>query len=259
MSGGLQAVDPHEAVCRQVRVRHDQLTIGSHQYSLERISRIVVVGAGKASARMAQALELRLGARIDTGLVVVKYGHGAPTNTIRIVEAGHPIPDAAGLQAGRMMMDLVRTLTPDDLLIVLLSGGASSLPAPVPGISLKDKQQTTKLRSDPGPRFRKSTRCVSISPASKADNLRLRPRRVASVILYRMSSNDFRTIGSGPTAPDPTTFRDASEIVARYGVARTIPASVRRYLAAGLKKDARRHREARSNAVSSSGSYLDWR
>lgn len=237
---GLQAVDPYEAVCRQVRVRHDQLTIGSHQYSLARISRIVVVGAGKASARMAQALELRLGARINTGLVVVKYGHGAPTNTIRIVEAGHPIPDAAGLQAGRMMMDLVRTLTPDDLLIVLLSGGASSLlPAPVPGISLKDKQQTTKLLLRSGATIqeintvRKHLSCIKggqLAAATKA--------RVASVLLSDVIGNDLGTIGSGPTAPDPTTFRDASEIVARYGVARTIPASVRRYLAAGLKKDA---------------------
>lgn len=200
---GLQAVDPYEAVCRQVRVRHDQLTIGSHQYSLARISRIVVVGAGKASARMAQALELRLGARINTGLVVVKYGHGAPTNTIRIVEAGHPIPDAAGLQAGRMMMDLVRTLTPDDLLIVLLSGGASSLlPAPVPGISLKDKQQTTKLLLRSGATIqeinavRKHLSCIKggqLAAATKA--------RVASVLLSDVIGNDLGTIGSGPTAP----------------------------------------------------------
>lgn len=143
---GLQAVDPYEAVCRQVRIRRDQLIIGSHHYSLARIPRIVVVGAGKASARMAQALEHQLGARIDTGLVVVKYGHAAPTRTIRIVEAGHPIPDAAGLEGGRMIMELVQTLTSADLLIVLLSGGASSLlPGPVSGITLQDKQQTTKL------------------------------------------------------------------------------------------------------------------
>ena len=124
---GLQAVDPYEAVCRQIRLRRGRLTIGSHHYSLQPQHRIVVVGAGKASARMGQALERQLGSRIDTGLVVVKYGHGAPTKKIQIVEAGHPIPDAAGLRASGMVMALVGTLKPDDLLIVLLSGGASSL------------------------------------------------------------------------------------------------------------------------------------
>ena len=127
----LQAVDPYEAVCRQVRLQRGRLSIGTQHYSLQPQDRIVVVGAGKASARMAQALERQLGPRIKTGLVVVKYGHGAPTKKIRIVEAGHPVPDAAGIQASRMMMALIGTLKPDDLLIVLLSGGASSLlPAP---------------------------------------------------------------------------------------------------------------------------------
>ena len=92
---GLQAVDPYEAVCRQVRFRRGQLTIGSERYPLSQHQRLVVVGAGKASGRMAQALERQLGARIDTGLIVVKYGHGAPTKKIRILEAGHPVPDEA--------------------------------------------------------------------------------------------------------------------------------------------------------------------
>ena len=120
---GLQAVDPYDAVRRQVRNRRGRLTIGSQHYSIKQLNRIVVVGAGKASARMAQALEHQLGARIETGVVVVKYGHGAPTKTIRIIEAGHPVPDNAGLQAGRKIMSLIGTLRPDDLLIVLLSGG----------------------------------------------------------------------------------------------------------------------------------------
>lgn len=123
LQAGLHAVDPYEAVRRQVRIGRKHLTIGSHQYLLDQCKRIVAVGAGKASARMAQALEHQIGARIDAGLVVVKYGHGASTHTIRIVEAGHPIPDAAGLEASRQVMALVKTLTAKDLLIVLLSGG----------------------------------------------------------------------------------------------------------------------------------------
>lgn len=235
---GLQAVDPYEALCRHVSLRRGQLTIGSHRYSLKRIRRIVVVGAGKASARMAQALEHQLGARIDAGLVVVKYGHGAPTKAIRIVEAGHPIPDAAGLQASRKILGLVKTLTADDLLIVLLSGGASSLlPAPVYGISLKDKQQTTKLLLRSGATIHEINAVRKHLSYVKGGQLAAAtPARVAAVILSDVIGNDLGTIGSGPTAPDPTTFQEAWEIVSRYGVSRTIPLSVRRRLEAGMKR-----------------------
>ena len=235
---GLQAVDPYEALCRHVSLRRGQLTIGSHRYSLKRIRRIVVVGAGKASARMAQALEHQLGARIDAGLVVEKYGHGAPTKAIRIVEAGHPIPDAAGLQASRKILGLVKTLTADDLLIVLLSGGASSLlPAPVYGISLKDKQQTTKLLLRSGATIHEINAVRKHLSYVKGGQLAAAtPARVAAVILSDVIGNDLGTIGSGPTAPDPTTFQEAWEIVSRYGVSRTIPLSVRRRLEAGMKR-----------------------
>ena len=235
---GLQAVDPYEAVCRQVRFRRGQLTIGSQRYFLHPNQRLVVIGAGKASGRMAQALERQLGSRIDTGLVVVKYGHGAPTKKIRIVEAGHPVPDQAGLQAGRAIMALVGTLKPDDLLIVLLSGGASSLlPAPASGISLKDKQRTTTLLLRSGATIqemnavRKHLSCVKGGQLAAAT-----PARVASVILSDVIGNDLGTIGSGPTAPDPTTFLDAWRILERYDVAGRVPVSVRRRMEAGIKK-----------------------
>lgn len=235
---GLQAVDPYEAVCSQVHFRRGQLTIGSQCYSLRTHHRLVVVGAGKASGRMAQALERRLGARIDTGLVVVKYGHGAPTKKIHIVEAGHPVPDSAGLQASRKMMALVGTLKPDDLLIVLLSGGASSLlPSPASGISLKDKQRTTTLLLRSGATIhemnavRKHLSCLKGGQLAAAT-----PARVASVILSDVIGNDLGTIGSGPTAPDPTTFQAAWGILERYEVARKVPASVRHRMKAGINK-----------------------
>lgn len=240
LQAGLQAVDPYEAVRRQVGVGHRSLTIGSHRYALEKFQRIVVVGAGKASARMALALEEELGPRIDSGLVVVKYGHGAPTSTIRIVEAGHPIPDAAGLEAGRQLLSMVNTLTAADLLIVLLSGGASSLlPAPAPGIHLEDKQQTTKLLLRSGATIHEINAVRKHLSSLKGGQLAAAtPARVASVILSDVIGNDLGTIGSGPTAPDPTTFGEAWEIVKRYGVSTTIPASVRKRLKMGLQ-----HRE----------------
>ena len=235
---GLQAVDPYAAVCRQVRFRSGQLTIGSQRYPLSQHQRLVVVGAGKASGRMAQALERQVGARIDTGLVVVKYGHGAPTKKIRILEAGDPVPDDAGLRASRAILTLIGTLKSDDLLIVLLSGGASSLlPSPAAGITLKAKQLTTKLLLRSGATIqemnavRKHLSCVKGGQLAAATSA-----RVASVILSDVIGNDLGTIGSGPTAPDPTTFRDAWRILEQYEVARKVPASVRRRLEAGMKK-----------------------
>lgn len=233
---GLQAVDPYEAVCRQIRLRRGRLTIGSHHYSLQPQHRIVVVGAGKASARMGQALERQLGSRIDTGLVVVKYGHGAPTKKIQIVEAGHPIPDAAGLRASGMVMALVGTLKPDDLLIVLLSGGASSLlPAPAPGITLKDKQQTTKLLLRSGATIQEMNAVRKHLSSVKGGQLAAATAgRVASVILSDVIGNDLGTIGSGPTSPDPSTFHEAWTVLERYGVTAELPETVRRRMKAGI-------------------------
>ncbi len=234
----LEAVDPYETTSRQVRFRRGQLSIGTQRYSLQPDDRIVVVGAGKASARMAQALERQLGPRIDSGLVVVKYGHGAPTKQIRIVEAGHPVPDAAGIRASRMMMALVGTLKPNDLLIVLLSGGASSLlPAPPAGISLKDKQQTTKLLLRSGATIQEMNAVRKHLSRLKGGQLAAATSgRVASVILSDVIGNDLGTIGSGPTSPDPTTFRGAWTILQRHGVTTRLPGSVRRRFEAGLNK-----------------------
>lgn len=232
----LEAVDPYETVCRQVRLRRGQLSIGAQHYSLQPKDRIVVVGAGKASARMAQALERQVGPRIETGLVVVKYGHGAPTQRIRIVEAGHPVPDAAGIRASHMMIALIGRLKPNDLLIVLLSGGASSLlPSPPAGISLKDKQQTTKLLLRSGATIQEMNAVRKHLSRVKGGQLAAAtPARVASVILSDVIGNDLGTIGSGPTAPDPTTFREAWTILERYGVSTRVPMPVRRRMEAGL-------------------------
>ena len=235
---GLQAVDPYEAVCRQVRLRRGRLIIGSSQYSLQSQHRVVVVGAGKASARMAQGLERQLGSRIDTGLVVVKYGHGASTNKVRIVEAGHPVPDTAGIRASRMIRALAGTLKSGDLLIVLLSGGASSLlPAPAPGISLKDKQHTTKLLLRSGATIQEMNAVRKHLSSIKGGQLAAATSgRVASIILSDVIGNDLATIGSGPTSPDSTTFREAWTILERYGVSAKLPETVRRRLRAGLNK-----------------------
>ena len=127
LSAGLRAVDPVQAVRRTVRRAGPWLHVGDTRYDLRRYRSVVLVGAGKASAPMARELESVLGDRLGGGLVVVKYGHGIRTRRVRVVEAGHPVPDRAGLEGATRLLELVTRLTPDDLLLVALSGGASSL------------------------------------------------------------------------------------------------------------------------------------
>jgi glycerate-2-kinase len=234
----LQAVDPYRAIVRHVGLHRNRLSIGSRSFILDPNSRLVVVGAGKASARMAQALEDRVGRCIDTGLVVVKYGHARPTKSIRIVEAGHPVPDQAGLKASRDISSLVRSLERNDVLIVLLSGGASSLlPAPAEGISLSDKQATTRLLLRSGATIQEVNAVRKHLSSLKGGQLAgSTTAQVASLILSDVIGNDLATIGSGPTAPDPTTFHQAREILKRYGVWGAVPSPVRKRLANGTAR-----------------------
>ncbi|MBX3236254.1 MAG: glycerate kinase [Nitrospiraceae bacterium] len=232
----LQAVDPYGAVSRHVSLTSRILRVGPRAFALKPRSRVVVVGAGKASARMAQALEGRLGSRIAAGVVVVKYGHTLPTKTIRVVEAGHPVPDAPGLAAAQDILNLCRSLGKDDVLIVLLSGGASSLlPSPVPGISLADKQTTTKLLLRSGATIQEMNAVRKHLSAVKGGQLAgITSARVLSLILSDVIGNDLATIGSGPTTPDPTTFRQAKEILDHYDVFHTVPAAVRKRITDGI-------------------------
>jgi glycerate 2-kinase len=233
----LSAGDPYGAMLRSIRLQKGALLAGPYRYRLSRYRRIVAIGAGKASARMAQALEHVLGIFLQSGLVVVKYGHGAATKTIQILEAGHPIPDQEGLMAGRRLLDLVTALTEEDLLIVLLSGGASSLlPAPVNGLTLEDKQQTTQLLLRSGATIQEMNTVRKHLSSLKGGQLAATTKaQVLTFLLSDVIGDDIGTIGSGPTAPDDTTFGDAWAIVQRYHLDRTIPQSVRRHLLRGVQ------------------------
>src|SRR5512147_2216256 len=146
----LDAVNAGAALRRAVKKEGDVLTVGSRRYDLRHYERVVVIGAGKATASMARAMEQVLGRRLHSGFVIVKYGHAVPTTRIVVEEAAHPLPDRAGQLAAGRVHALASSLTRHDLLIVLLSGGASSLmPSPVRGVTLADKQRVTRqlLRS----------------------------------------------------------------------------------------------------------------
>jgi glycerate 2-kinase len=231
----LDASHAGKALCRAIQKDGEVLTIGSCRYDLRDYERVVVVGAGKATATMARAIEPLLGRRLHSGLVIVKYSHTVPTRRIIVKEAGHPIPDRAGQAATQELLALTSSLTDCDLLIVLLSGGASSLmPAPVRGVTLADKQRVT----------RQLLRCgASIGEIntvrkhlSKAKGGRLAASTKATIITLILSDvlgDDVSAIASGPTAPDPTTYREAVDCLKRYRLWSSAPRSVRTHLEQG--------------------------
>jgi glycerate 2-kinase len=224
------------ALRRSLRKDGDHLTIGRRRYDLRDYERVVVVGAGKAAAAMARAIEPILGRHLDGGVVVVKYGHRLPTTRITVVEAGHPLPDRAGLTAARRIMKLVTGLTARDLLIVLLSGGASSLvPAPVSGVTLADKRRVTEqlLRCGAGISEINTVR-KHLSNLKGGRLAALSDARIVTLILSDVIGDQVSAIGSGPTANDPTTYGDAIECLRRHGLWSSAPRSVRRHLIRGV-------------------------
>ena len=224
------------ALRRYLRKDGDHLTIGRRRYDLRDYERVVVVGAGKAAAAMARAIEPFLGRHLDDGLVIVKCGHGLATKHIAVAEARHPLPDQAGLTAARRIMKLVTGLTARDLLIVLLSGGASSLmPAPVAGLRLSEKQRLTDQLLRSGASIAEvNTVRKHLSDLKGGRLAALSDATVVTFILSDVIGDDLSTIGSGPTVPDPTTYGHAVDCLRRHGLWTSAPRSVRRHLIRGV-------------------------
>jgi glycerate 2-kinase len=192
--------------------------------------RTIVVGAGKASAAMARAVEEHWPTPVE-GLVVTRYGHGVPCRHIEIVEAAHPVPDAAGVTAARRILDLVRQAGPDDLVLCLISGGGSALLAlPASGITLEDKQAVNKALLASGADIAQMNVVRKHLSAIKGGRLAAvaHPARLVSLLLSDVPGDDPSAIASGPTVPDPSTFAEASAILKHYRI--DLPDSVRAHL-----------------------------
>jgi glycerate 2-kinase len=234
---GLDAVDARTAVGHAISRNGKELIIGRRRYDLRRYERIVVVGAGKATASMARAVEQRLGPRLQGGFVVVKYGHVVPTRRIVVAEAGHPVPDRSGQRAAARLCAMAAELGRRDLLIVLLSGGASSLlPAPVAGVTLADKQRTTQQLLRCGASIREINTVRKHLSRIKGGRLaELTEATVVTVILSDVLGDDLSAIASGPTVPDPTTYQDAVAIAKRHRIWRVLPLRVRQHLDRGCQ------------------------
>ena len=187
---------------------------------------------------MAAAVEQLLKTRIDAGLVVTRYGHGGALSRIEVVEAGHPIPDRTGLAAGQRVLDLIKKAGERDLVIVLLSGGASALlPAPVEGVSLTDKQVVTTLLLRSGATIQEINAVRKHVSHLKGGNMATAaaPATVLTLVLSDVVGNDLAGIGSGPTVPDPTTFHDAMAILHHYDLWDKIPQAIKDHLVQGSR------------------------
>lgn len=237
LTAGLEAADPYQALLKTISLDGPSLRVGRRAFDLSHTRRVIAVGAGKASARMAQALEMVLGDRLEDGLVIVKTGHSLLTKRTTVIEAGHPIPNRAGLLATQHLLRLVQSLTPRDLLIVLLSGGASSLlPAPVSDVPLADKQRTTQLLLRCGATINEINIVRKHLSLIKGGRLAASTRaRIITLVLSDVIGDDLGSIGSGPTAPDPSTFAEAVVVLQRYRIWTAVPPAVRRYLQRGQK------------------------
>lgn len=182
--------------------------------------RTVILGAGKAAARMAQAAEAVWG-EAARGLVVVPYGYGAPTRFLEVVEAAHPTPDAAGMAAAQRAMALASELGAEDRLVVLLSGGASALwVLPAPGVSLEEKQTLSRQLLKSGASIGEINTVRRHVSALKGGRLAAAafPCPVLTLAVSDVPGDEPAAIGSGPTVADPTTLEDARAVLARYGV-----------------------------------------
>lgn len=192
--------------------------------------RTVVVGAGKASAAMARALEDHWPGPLS-GLVVTRYGHGVPCRRIEVVEASHPVPDAKGSTAAARILEMVQGLTGDDLVIALISGGGSALLGlPAPGLTLEDKQAINRALLRSGADIAEMNVVRKHLSAIKGGRLAAAawPARVVSMLISDVPGDDPAVIASGPTVADPSSFADARAVLAKYGIAE--PASVLRHL-----------------------------
>ena len=233
---GLQAVDPAEAIKRHTRKDKNIFFIGDQQFNLNNFDRILVVGAGKAVAPMAKAMEDLLGDRISGGVIVVKDEHGLPLNKITVREARHPVPDERGVTGTEEILSLVEKAGERDLIICLISGGGSALLiAPVSEISLEDKQKATKLLLASGATIHEFNTVRKHLSRAKGGRLAQMayPATVASLILSDVVGDDLDVIASGPTVPDSSTFQDADRILHDYDIWDRLASSVRHHIEKG--------------------------
>ena len=229
LAAAIQAVEPGAAVRRFVQRIDGRLTISGQTYDLSAFGRVALLGIGKASLAMSEALAGILGERLDSSLVITKHVPSIPHPPLTILQGDHPIPEANSLLAGTKAIEFVSSFRPGDLLFCLISGGGSALvTAPVEGVTLADLQALTSELLACGARIeeinslrRRLERVKGGGIVSLANGA-----TVVSLILSDVVGNPLEAIASGPTAPDPTRRAEALSILSRYSLENQIPASI---------------------------------
>ncbi len=230
-TAALQAVDPDVTIRKILKRKGSSLQINRSKVDLRKFRKVWVVGAGKAAASMGQAVEKALGPYLTGGILATKYGHSLPLKRLEIIEAGHPLPDANSVAAATSIIGLaIDRVESDDLVICLLSGGASALlTSTAEGITLKDKLECTRLLLNGGADIHDLNAVRKHLSGIKGGRLAqlLAPARIVSLILSDVVGDDVGTIASGPAAPDPTTFGDCIERIRRLRLYDQLPPAVR--------------------------------
>ena len=243
IDAALRAADPAQAVWRSVQRVGDQLVIAGQVYELAAYRRIWIVGAGKAGVSMARAVAETLRDRLSGGVVIIKDGYadlsGFKSLTgLQITEASHPLPDERGMRATRTIIELLQASQPGDLVICLISGGASALlTAQANGVSLTDLQALTRLLLACGASINEiNTLRKHLDQVKGGQLARLAgPARLVALILSDVVGDPLNVIGSGPTVPDSTSFADAYAILERYRLLHQAPQSIVDYLRLGCQ------------------------
>ncbi len=232
---GVQSVLPDQLICNNLNINNNILFIGVKKFNLSDFENVYVLGMGKASALMAKEMENVLGELITDGHVVTKYGHGTELKRISITEAGHPIPDANGIAGTQKILEIARSATKHDIVICLISGGASALLADFPsGASLDDLKRTNELLVASGANIheintvRKHLSYVKGGQLAKG----MYPATVIGLILSDVVGDSLDVIASGPTVADTSTFADAKLVIDKYKL--LLPAPIAQYIENGL-------------------------
>jgi len=243
LAAALNGADAGAAIKKHVSLDADNLIIDRNTFDLSKFSRIFIIGAGKASVPMVNAICELLNEKISTGLIITKDGHLDPERykictQIKLREAAHPIPDQRNVDAANKLSSLTSKLKSDDLVIFLLSGGGSSLlMKPSPGLTLQDIQATTALLLGCGAPINEINTIRKHIDVYKGGGLakHLAPAFVISLILSDVVGDNLEVIASGPTVADPSTFSDAWEILEKYEILDQVSPRVRARFSAGIR------------------------
>lgn len=237
---GVKAVEPAPAIRKHLTLKGERLDVNGRSYNLTDFENIYVIGTGKASAAMAQAVEEVLGQRLKVGVVNVKYGHTLPLQKVKVNEAGHPVPDEAGFRGAQQIAGLLKQTGEKDMVLFLISGGGSALlPYPAEGLTLEDKQQVTQRLLEVGANIHEINALRKHLSQVKGGRLAglAYPSTLISLILSDVIGDDLDTIASGPTVPDHSTFADCLKIVKKYGLRDKVPAAVVAILEKGARRE----------------------